>query len=75
MTMMMFGLSFIIGVHDNITTVHGAFHGMLTGIMFAATSIGINYLYQRKSILLYLIDALYQVALLAAAGAVLAAMS
>jgi hypothetical protein len=46
----------------------------MAGVMFAAASMGINYLYQRRSLKLYLIDALYQVLGLALAGGVLGYM-
>ena len=76
MIVMAFGLSFVIMAHGpDITWTHGAFHGMMTGIFFAATSMGINYLYQRRSIKLYLIDGVYQVLFLAVSGAILAAMN
>lgn len=76
MIVMMFGLSFIINAHDTVdqTFVHGAFHGALAGLFFAATSMGINYLYQRRSVKLYLIDAAYQILFLALGGAIMAAM-
>ncbi len=61
--------------HDDISVGHGAFHGALFGLFFAAASMGINYLYQRKSLKLWFIDASYQVALLAIGGAVIAAMN
>jgi hypothetical protein len=46
--------------------------GIMAGLFFAASSMGINYLYQRKSIVLWLIDALYQIVFLAVSGAILA---
>lgn len=76
MCIMMFGMvPALLMAHDNISVSHGAFHGALFGVFFALTSMGINYLYQRRSIKLWLIDGLYQVALLAMGGAVLAAMN
>lgn len=73
MCVMMFGLvPILIFGHDNISITHGAFHGALIGILFAGTSMGINYLYQRKSFKLWLIDASYQILFLAIGGAIIA---
>lgn len=47
--------------------------GLITGLFFVAPSIGINYLYQRKSLKLWAIDAIYQVVFLALAGAIIGA--
>jgi hypothetical protein len=76
MIIMSYGLSFIIGAHpkEEMNFVHGFFHGCLAGTMFAATSIGINYLYQRKTIKLYLIDAVYQILMLGVSGGIMGAM-
>lgn len=51
----------------------GLMHGLLIGLCFVATSTGINYLYQRKSIVLWAIDAGYQVCFLGLMGAILGA--
>ncbi|MBK9176856.1 MAG: DUF1761 domain-containing protein [Flavobacteriales bacterium] len=51
----------------------GLLHGLFIGICFVATSTGINYLYQRKSMVLWAIDAGYQVCFLALQGAILGA--
>ena len=77
---LIFGSSFgmvpaLLMAHESISVGHGAFHGALFGLFFAATSMGINYLYQRSSFKLWLIDASYQVALLTVGGAILAAMN
>lgn len=72
MIIMAFGLNFIIQMHPEITWSHGFFHGCMVGLFYCATSMGITYLYQRKSIKLYLIDAVYQVLMLGVAGIVLA---
>ncbi len=72
MMIMMFGMTRVIQAHQEINFVHGAFHGMMIGLFFAACSMGINYLYQRKSIKLWLIDAGYQVAFLALGGGIMA---
>jgi hypothetical protein len=76
MCVMMFGMvPALLIKHENITAVHGAFHGACFGVFFAAAAMGINYLYQRKSIKLWLIDGIYQILLLAIGGAVIAAMN
>ncbi len=76
MILMSYGLSYIVGAHDaaDRTFSHGMFHGALTGVMFAMASMAINYLYQRKSLKLFAIDAIYQILGLAVAGGVLAIM-
>jgi len=56
------------------TFAHGAFHGAMTGLLYGATATGIHYLYQRKSLKLFLIDASYIVAFLALSGGVMAAL-
>jgi hypothetical protein len=52
----------VIGAHpqDAMSFTHGFFHGCIAGLFFAAMSMGINYLYQRKSIKLFFIDSIYQ---------------
>ena len=45
--------------------------GLHAGLLFSTTSIGINYLYQRKSPVLWAIDAGYQVLFMAGSGALL----
>ena len=51
--------------------MRGLKSGLLTRVFFSATIIGINYLYQRKSITLWLIDAGYAVLFLGVEGAIL----
>lgn len=77
MVVMMFGLMPLMKAHpaEAMNFGHGAFHGAMVGLFFAATSIGINYLYQRKSIKLWLIDGVYQVAFLALGGGILGAFA
>lgn len=53
---------------------HGVFHSMMSAVMYAVPLLVINYLYQRKSFKLMLIDAAYAVAFFAVIGAVLAAL-
>ncbi|NNF21308.1 MAG: DUF1761 domain-containing protein, partial [Saprospiraceae bacterium] len=45
---------------------------LMAGLFYAAPAIAINYLYQRKSLKLYLIDAAYMVLLLGLSGGVMA---
>lgn len=74
MVIMSFGLNIIICLHpvEEQTFIHGAFHGALMGVFYSATATAINYLYQRKSFKLWLIDAGYLVLLLALSGGVMA---
>ena len=51
----------------------GLLHGLFIGVCFVATSTGINYLYQRKSLALWAIDAGYQVCFLMLQGAIIGA--
>lgn len=60
------------GMMNEIMWYTGALQGLLYGIMFSATSIGINYLYQRKSWKLFIIDAGYQISFLMLSGFILA---
>jgi len=48
---------------------------MMAGAYFLAAGMGINYLYQRRSMKLFLIDAAYQILMVTAMGAVLGAMA
>jgi hypothetical protein len=69
------GLAVILQGHASrdITAMTGLLYGLLIGLFFIATSIGINMLYQRKSFTLWAIDAGYQVFYLAVSGAILGA--
>lgn len=64
------GLALIIGGHD---MTHGAFLGFFVGCVWVATAIGTNYLYERKSLMLYIINVGYSVGLLVIQGAILGA--
>ncbi|MGR3812186.1 DUF1761 domain-containing protein [Jiulongibacter sp. NS-SX5] len=77
MLVMSLGMAIMLKGHDDgeINLMTGLMHGLYTGIMFVATSIGINILYQRRSIKLFLIDAGYQVIMLVIMGAVIGAWS
>lgn len=56
------------------TIGHGVFHSMMTAVMFVVPLQIINYLLQKKSIKLMLIDAGYAIALFAVIGAVMVAL-
>lgn len=72
---MCLGMAMLIQGHGKgmIDMMGGMYHGIFIGICFVATSMGINYLYQRKSLLLWIIDAGYQVAFLTLMGLILGA--
>ncbi|MBT8189124.1 MAG: DUF1761 domain-containing protein [Bacteroidia bacterium] len=74
MVIMSYAVNIIINYHDpeDQTFLHGGFHGLMAGLFYAAPAIAINYLYQRKSLKLYLIDAAYMVLLLGLSGGVMA---
>ncbi|MBL7896951.1 MAG: DUF1761 domain-containing protein [Crocinitomicaceae bacterium] len=69
------GMAMLIQGHGKgmIDWYGGAWHGVFIGLCFVAPTIGINYLYQRKSIKLFLVDAGYQVAFLKIMGIILGA--
>lgn len=51
----------------------GLHYGLMSGVFFIAASMAINYLYQRRPLSLWLIDAGYQVVFLGIMGAVIGA--
>ena len=73
--LMDFGLAIILQGHAgrDVSALSGLLYGLLMGLFFVATSIGINMLYQRKSFTLWAIDAGYQVLYLGITGAILGA--
>ena len=73
--LMDFGLAVILQGHAgrDVSALSGLVYGILMGLFFVATSIGINMLYQRKSFTLWAIDAGYQVLYLGITGAILGA--
>jgi multisubunit Na+/H+ antiporter MnhB subunit len=76
MLVMSFGMAILLRGHEDpseVTFQTGLMHGLYVGLMFVATSIGINQLYQRKSLKLFFIDAGYQVIMLMIMGAVIGA--
>lgn len=72
---MAIGMAFLIQGHTttDFNWQSGLHIGMLVGAMFVAASMGINYLYQRKSLLLWAIDAGYQFLFLCLMGLILGA--
>ncbi len=73
MIIMSAGLAMFFQGDEMMNAVKGLKMGLMTGLLFVAPSTAINYLYQRKSFKLWLIDAAYQVALLALAGTIVGA--
>lgn len=77
MFIILFGVNFVIDLHkpEDQTAMHGAFHGVLSAAMFCVPAVAINYLYQKKSLKLFLIDAGYVLAFTAVGGAILAILN
>jgi len=77
MTVMSFGLAILIQGHaspnSEVDAVSGLYHGLVVGVLFVGMSVGINYLYQRRSFRLWLIDAGYQILFLGIQGLILGA--
>lgn len=76
MCVMSFQINFIINFHElaEQTFVHGAFHGLMAAVFLPVPAVAINYLYQKKSLKLFLIDAGYILAFCALSGGVMAAL-
>lgn len=76
MCILAFGNNYVIELHPvaDQTFVHGAFHGVLAACLYAIPAVAIHYLYQRKSLKLFLIDAGYILAFFALMSGVLAAL-
>lgn len=76
MLVLSYSVNMIINYHDpaDQTFIHGGFHGLMAGVFYGAPVVAINYLYQRKSLKLFLIDAAYIVLLLGLSGAVMAVL-
>lgn len=76
MIILSYAINYIVNLHDiaEQTFVHGAFHGAMSALLYAIPVVAIHYLYQRKSLKLFLIDAGYVVAFFALSGAVMAAL-
>ena len=74
MFIMALGLALVFQHHEGeMDWMYGLHHGLITGLFFVATSIGIQYLYQQKSVTLWSIDSLYQTLMLGVMGAILGA--
>ncbi|MBI1226982.1 MAG: DUF1761 family protein [Bacteroidetes bacterium] len=73
MAVLAYGLNMMIGFHEPAeqTLTHGAFHGVQLAGIFGLPAVAINYLYQQKSLKLFLIDGGYLVAFMALMGAVM----
>ena len=67
-------INYVVNMHDiaEQTFTHGAFHGAILAGMFAVPAAAINYVYQKKSLKLFAIDAGYLIALCAVSGGVMA---
>jgi hypothetical protein len=73
MLLMVWALNFVINSHkaENVSLITGLIYGLFTGFFFSMLTMGVNYLYQRKSLVLWLIDGVYIVLGLAVAGMIL----
>ncbi|MBK8567280.1 MAG: DUF1761 domain-containing protein [Saprospiraceae bacterium] len=76
MAVLAYSVNMMIGYHDlaEQTFTHGAFHGMLMALTVGLPAVAINYLYQKKSLKLFLIDGGYLVAFMVLMGGVMAAL-
>ncbi len=76
MCVVSFGINYVINLHplEEQTFVHGAFHGVLASALYCVPVVAINYLYQKKSLKLFLIDAGFVLAWCALSGGVMAAL-
>jgi hypothetical protein len=66
-------LNFVINSHkaEEVSLMGGLWYGVFTGFFFSMMTTGINYLYQRRSIVLWLIDGIYVVLGMGIAGMIL----
>jgi hypothetical protein len=60
---------------DTLRWTQGAFGGMVMGAGMGATALAIHYIFARRAVHLFLIDAGYTVLALAISGAIIAAMT
>jgi Protein of unknown function (DUF1761) len=66
-----FGLAFLMGRDHSL---HGGMHvGFFVSLMFMATAVGMTYLFEKRSMALFLINAGYQVVNCVVMGAILGA--
>ena len=75
MCFMALGLAFCLPAmaKPEVTAMTGLQCGIAMGVFFSGPTIAINYLYQMKSMKLFLIDAIYQIAFLGLEGLILGA--
>ncbi|HPM00523.1 MAG TPA: DUF1761 domain-containing protein, partial [Candidatus Cloacimonadota bacterium] len=75
MLFMVWALNFVINSHkaEDVSLTMGLTYGLFTGFFFSMMTMGINYLYQRRSVVLWLIDGIYVVLGLGIAGMILGA--
>jgi hypothetical protein len=75
MLLMVWALNFVINSHkpENVNLGMGLHYGVFTGFFFGMFTMGINYLYQRRSLVLWLIDGIYITLGLGIAGMILGA--
>jgi len=73
MIFMVWALNFVINSHkpEDVSMLKGLHYGAFTGFFFSMMTMGINYLYQRRSVTLWLIDGFYMVIGLGIAGMIL----
>ena len=73
MIFMVWALNFVINSHkpEDVSMLKGLHYGAFTGFFFSMMTMGINYLYQRRSVTLWLIDGFYMVFGLGIAGMIL----
>lgn len=76
MVVISYAINYIINLHpvEDQTFTHGAFHGLLSCILYAAPLVVIHYLYQKKSFKLMAIDIGYALLFFTVIGGVLAAL-
>ena len=75
MLFMVWALNFVINSHkpEEVSMLRGLHYGAFTGFFFSMMTMGINYLYQRRSLKLWLIDGFYMILGLGMAGMILGA--
>ena len=73
MLFMVWALNFVINSHkpENVSLFVGLHYGAFMGFFFSMMTMGVNYLYQRRSVTLWLIDGFYMVIGLGIAGMIL----
>ena len=76
MVVISYALNIIIGSHEltEQTFSHGGLHGVMAAVFFCVPAIAINYLYQKKSLKLFLIDAGYTILWCTLSGAIMGAL-